>query len=139
MWWERPPTSGRQEYPTRASSGKRARMRATSTRRRACTVIAFTACPRPVYQLVGKVSKHPMMAVNCPMTLFWSDQIGGNNLRITQGMARMRGGRMRAAARAVVIGGGVAGASIAYHLARLGWSEVLLIEQHELAEGTTWH
>ncbi|WP_261965986.1 GcvT family protein [Dactylosporangium matsuzakiense] len=44
-----------------------------------------------------------------------------------------------ASARAVVIGGGAAGCSIAYHLARLGWTDVLLIEQHELTEGTTWH
>ncbi|GAA2380768.1 GcvT family protein [Dactylosporangium salmoneum] len=43
------------------------------------------------------------------------------------------------AARAVVIGGGVAGCSIAYHLARLGWTDVLLLEQHALTEGTTWH
>ncbi|WP_432836205.1 GcvT family protein [Dactylosporangium sp. CA-092794] len=42
-------------------------------------------------------------------------------------------------ARAVVIGGGVAGCSIAYHLARLGWTDVVLLEQHELTEGTTWH
>ncbi|MEV4250712.1 FAD-dependent oxidoreductase [Streptosporangium canum] len=42
-------------------------------------------------------------------------------------------------ARAVVIGGGVAGCSVAYHLARLGWSEVILVERHELTEGTTWH
>ncbi|GAA2617606.1 FAD-dependent oxidoreductase [Dactylosporangium fulvum] len=42
-------------------------------------------------------------------------------------------------ARAVVIGGGVAGCSIAYHLARLGWTDVVLVEQHELTEGTTWH
>ncbi|GIH91123.1 FAD-dependent oxidoreductase [Planobispora siamensis] len=42
-------------------------------------------------------------------------------------------------ARAVVIGGGVAGCSVAYHLARLGWREVVLVEQHELTEGTTWH
>ncbi|MEU4834269.1 FAD-dependent oxidoreductase [Streptosporangium sp. NPDC023615] len=42
-------------------------------------------------------------------------------------------------ARAVVIGGGVAGCSVAYHLARLGWTEVLLVERHELTEGTTWH
>jgi 4-methylaminobutanoate oxidase (formaldehyde-forming) len=46
---------------------------------------------------------------------------------------------LRQSARAVVIGGGVAGASIAYHLARLGWSEILLIERHDLTEGTTWH
>ncbi|MEV4624420.1 FAD-dependent oxidoreductase [Asanoa sp. NPDC049573] len=46
---------------------------------------------------------------------------------------------MRTEARVVVIGGGVAGCSIAYHLARLGWTDVLLVEQHELTEGTTWH
>src|SRR3954469_12014952 len=43
------------------------------------------------------------------------------------------------AARAVIVGGGVAGCSVAYHLARLGWTDVLLLEQHELTEGTTWH
>ena len=42
-------------------------------------------------------------------------------------------------ARVVVIGGGVAGCSIAYHLARLGWTDVVVVEQHELTEGTTWH
>jgi 4-methylaminobutanoate oxidase (formaldehyde-forming) len=39
----------------------------------------------------------------------------------------------------VVIGGGVAGTSIAYHLARLGWRDIVVLEQHELTEGTTWH
>lgn len=38
-----------------------------------------------------------------------------------------------------MIGGGVAGCSVAYHLARLGWTEIVLVEQHELTEGTTWH
>ncbi|WP_328855518.1 FAD-dependent oxidoreductase [Microbispora hainanensis] len=42
-------------------------------------------------------------------------------------------------ARAVVIGGGVAGCSVAYHLARLGWTDVILVERHDLTEGTTWH
>ena len=42
-------------------------------------------------------------------------------------------------ARAVIIGGGVAGCSVAYHLARLGWTDIVLVEQHELTEGTTWH
>ena len=38
-----------------------------------------------------------------------------------------------------MIGGGVAGCSIAYHLARLGLNDVVLVEQHDLSEGTTWH
>lgn len=42
-------------------------------------------------------------------------------------------------ARVVVVGGGIAGCSLAYHLARLGESDVLLLEQHDLTSGTTWH
>jgi glycine cleavage system aminomethyltransferase T/glycine/D-amino acid oxidase-like deaminating enzyme len=42
-------------------------------------------------------------------------------------------------ARVVIVGGGVIGCSIAYHLAHLGWTDVLLLEQHELTAGTTWH
>src|SRR3954462_11691934 len=43
------------------------------------------------------------------------------------------------AARCVVVGGGVAGASVAYHLARLGWQDVGVVGQHDLTDGTTWH
>jgi 4-methylaminobutanoate oxidase (formaldehyde-forming) len=42
-------------------------------------------------------------------------------------------------ARAVVIGGGVIGCSVAYHLAKLGWRDVMLLEQGRLTCGTTWH
>jgi glycine cleavage system aminomethyltransferase T/glycine/D-amino acid oxidase-like deaminating enzyme len=42
-------------------------------------------------------------------------------------------------ARVVVVGGGVTGCSIAYHLAHLGWTDVVLLEQHRLTAGTTWH
>ena len=42
-------------------------------------------------------------------------------------------------ARAVVIGGGVGGTSIAYHLAQLGWSEVILVDRAELTSGSTFH
>ncbi len=41
--------------------------------------------------------------------------------------------------RVVVIGGGVVGVSVVYHLARLGWSDVVLIERSELTAGSTWH
>jgi 4-methylaminobutanoate oxidase (formaldehyde-forming) len=39
----------------------------------------------------------------------------------------------------VIIGGGVIGASVAYHLAQLGWTDTLLLEQGQLSCGTTWH
>ena len=42
-------------------------------------------------------------------------------------------------ASAVVIGGGVAGCSVAYHLAKLGWKDVVLLERKQLTSGTTWH
>ena len=42
-------------------------------------------------------------------------------------------------ARAVIIGGGIAGCSIAYHLAKLGWRDIVLLEQGRLTGGTTWH
>src|SRR3954447_4658938 len=44
-----------------------------------------------------------------------------------------------ASARAVVIGGGVVGCSVAYHLTKLGWRDVVLLEQGRLTCGTTWH
>lgn len=42
-------------------------------------------------------------------------------------------------ARAVVIGGGVAGCSVAYHLAKQGWKDIVLLERKQLTCGTTWH
>ncbi len=46
---------------------------------------------------------------------------------------------MRTDAQAVVIGGGVIGCSILYHLAKAGWSDVVLLERDELTSGSTWH
>ncbi|MDH5566197.1 MAG: FAD-dependent oxidoreductase [Myxococcales bacterium] len=46
---------------------------------------------------------------------------------------------MRSEARVVVIGGGVAGCSLLYHLTKLGWSDVVLLEKDELTSGSTWH
>jgi sarcosine dehydrogenase len=42
-------------------------------------------------------------------------------------------------ARAVIIGGGIIGTSVAYHLTKLGWRDVVLLEQGSLSGGTTWH
>ena len=46
---------------------------------------------------------------------------------------------MRSHAQAVVIGGGVIGCSILYHLTKLGWTDVVLLERDELTSGSTWH
>ena len=42
-------------------------------------------------------------------------------------------------AKVVIIGGGVIGCSVAYHLSKLGWSDVVLLERKQLTSGTTWH
>jgi hypothetical protein len=60
------------------------------------------------------------------------------------GGARPRPTRLRRVAvserfRAVVIGGGITGCSVAYHLARAGWSDVLLVDKGELTSGSTAH
>jgi dimethylglycine dehydrogenase len=46
---------------------------------------------------------------------------------------------MKDSAQAVIIGGGVVGASVLYHLAKIGWRDVLLLEKSELTSGSTWH
>ena len=42
-------------------------------------------------------------------------------------------------ARVVVVGGGIIGCSVAYHLAHMGWKDVVLLERDRLTSGTTWH
>jgi 4-methylaminobutanoate oxidase (formaldehyde-forming) len=44
-----------------------------------------------------------------------------------------------ARARVVIVGGGVIGCSVAYHLSKLGWSDIVLLERKQLTSGTTWH
>ena len=46
---------------------------------------------------------------------------------------------MKSTYRVVVIGGGVGGASVLYHLAKFGWKDVALLERDDLTSGTTWH
>ena len=51
----------------------------------------------------------------------------------------MAGGQLPTQARAVVIGGGIVGASVLYHLTERGWRDVVLLERKRLTSGTTWH
>jgi dimethylglycine dehydrogenase len=46
---------------------------------------------------------------------------------------------MQTTTRVCIIGGGVVGASVLYHLTKLGWSDILLLERSELTSGSTWH
>ena len=46
---------------------------------------------------------------------------------------------MRNDAQVVVIGGGVVGTSVLYHLTKAGWTDVVLVERKELTAGSTWH
>lgn len=53
--------------------------------------------------------------------------------------AQGRADTVKTHAKAVVIGGGVVGCSVLYHLARAGWKDVILIERSELTSGSSWH
>src|SRR5579871_970055 len=66
---------------------------------------------------------------------------GGASIAARPGAARGAGRRLRAMerARVVVIGGGIAGVSVAYHLARAGWSDLVLLDKGELTSGSTHH
>lgn len=46
---------------------------------------------------------------------------------------------MKSHARVVVVGGGAVGASILYHFAKRGWTDVVMLERDELTSGSTWH
>ena len=46
---------------------------------------------------------------------------------------------MKSKAKVVIVGGGVVGVSALYHLAKKGWSDVVLVERKELTSGSTWH
>lgn len=59
---------------------------------------------------------------------------------IAYGAAERKGGiAMRSQYRVVVIGGGVVGASVLYHLAKFGWTDVVMLERRRLASGSSWH
>src|SRR5215207_8913009 len=55
------------------------------------------------------------------------------------GVARPQHMTIPSQARVVIIGGGIMGCSTAYHLAKNGWKDVVLLEQGRLSGGTTWH
>ncbi|MEK6718589.1 MAG: FAD-binding oxidoreductase, partial [candidate division NC10 bacterium] len=46
---------------------------------------------------------------------------------------------MKEHVRAVIIGGGVIGCSVAYHLAEMGWTDIVLVDKGELTSGSTFH
>ncbi len=54
-------------------------------------------------------------------------------------MSTESGSKLPSSARVVIVGGGVMGCGLAYHLAHEGWSDVVLLEKAELTSGSTWH
>ena len=46
---------------------------------------------------------------------------------------------MQDSAQVVIIGGGIVGCSTAYHLTKMGWKDVVIIDKGELTSGSTWH
>ncbi|MGA1020725.1 MAG: FAD-dependent oxidoreductase, partial [Candidatus Puniceispirillales bacterium] len=57
----------------------------------------------------------------------------------TTGAESKATGKLPQTARVVVIGGGSVGCSVLYHLAKMGWTDCLLLEKNELTSGSTWH
>jgi 4-methylaminobutanoate oxidase (formaldehyde-forming) len=53
--------------------------------------------------------------------------------------SRPPGGDLPSSAKVVIVGGGIVGCSVAYHLGKMGWSDVLLLERAKLSSGSTWH
>ena len=64
---------------------------------------------------------------------------GGARADCRRAGLRLRMAEFPGSARAVVIGGGIVGCSTAYHLAKLGWRDTILVERHKLTSGSTWH
>src|SRR6059058_3231999 len=56
-----------------------------------------------------------------------------------EGMPKMSEPNVPKRARVVIVGGGIIGCSVAYHLAHMGCNDVVLLERDRLTSGTTWH
>src|SRR5262245_29113785 len=54
-------------------------------------------------------------------------------------MAEKKSALIPGETKVIIVGGGAVGCSVAYHLSKLGWKDVLLLEQNQLGGGTTWH
>src|SRR5262245_745958 len=63
----------------------------------------------------------------------------GSPATVGSTLPAMSSGDLPQRARVVVVGGGVIGCSVAYHLAVEGWTDVVLLERDQLTSGTTWH
>ena len=94
------------------------------------------------YYLWRQHGRHHEVAARAPRRA--AGRRGGNGTRQRTRRPRLTGissvtSALPSQARAVVIGGGVIGTSVAYHLAKLGWTDLVLLEQGQLSCGTTWH
>lgn len=61
------------------------------------------------------------------------------SVRVASSRTTGRRGRLKSPYPVVMIGGGVVGVSVAYHLGKLGWTEVAIVEREGLTAGSNWH
>src|ERR1700682_121763 len=107
--------------------------------RRALATCWCNRCWSPSRQITSKASARTVSqkAVGTGTTL--ANRPAPFTRLIMGSEARLMAFLFPSQANVVIIGGGIAGASIAYHLTKFGWKDVLLLEQNQLAGGTTWH
>ena len=89
-----------------------------------------------MWSMVSEIHSHDRLRLR---------QIHGREPRpLREGLRRVQGDEARVSlpghrAKVVIVGGGIVGCSVAYHLGQMGWSDVLLLERAKLSSGSTWH
>src|SRR6185312_6845330 len=101
------------------------------------TAIASPLTPTPLPRGERGYSHEPINSVPSPLEGERQGE-GGDADRIWNVLDRAMT-TLPIHARAIIIGGGIIGCSTAYHLAKLGWRDVVLLERHKLTSGSTWH
>ena len=104
-------------------------------RYRFAAMTAASLLRETMWSMVSEIHSHDRLRLR---------QIHGREPRaLREGLRRVRSDEARvslpASAKVVIVGGGIVGCSVAYHLGKMGWSDVLLLERAKLSSGSTWH
>src|SRR5699024_6221446 len=104
----------------------------------ACCTCVWIACRHLAASAEASSALRPPRNDACDKLHLDLTKAAGNDGRWRPG-SRGEVRRMKTQYRVVVIGGGVVGASVIYHLTKFGWSDVALIERNVLTAGSSWH